>query len=1063
MLERILKLSIQQRWMVLFGVLIMAIVGVWNFNRLPIDAVPDITNVQIQINTDAPGYTPLEVEQRVTFPIETAMAGLPNLDYTRSLSKYGLSQVTVVFQDATDIYFARQLLNERLQQVKGDLPSELKPEMGAIATGLGEIYMYTVDASPDALRPDGQPYGPTDLRTIQDWIIKPQLRNVPGVIEVNTTGGYTKQYQVGPIPERLLAHELTLKDVVEALEKNNGNIGAGYIERNGEQYLIRAEGQVRSVKDIEEILVTNHDGLPIRIRDIASVSESAALRSGAATRDGRETVLGTVMMLKGENSRTVAARVHDKMVDINRSLPAGVEARTIYNRTDLVNATIETVSKNLVEGALLVIAVLFVLLGNLRAALITALVIPLSMLFTVTGMVQNRISGNLMSLGALDFGLIVDGAVIIVENCVRRLAEEQKKLGRLLTAGERFEIVFEGSREVRRATLFGELIIMIVYLPILTLTGVEGKMFHPMAITVILALLGAMMLSVTFVPAAVAILLRGKVSEKENMLIRAAKAVYRPVLRLALEHRASLALFAAILVVLSGLVASRMGREFVPSLDEGDVAMHALRVTGISLSQAVEMQHVLEERLMEVPEVEIVANKMGTDDLANDPMQPSVADGLIMIRPRSEWPDPKKPKAQLVEELEAAVADIPGNLYEFTQPIQMRFNELISGVRSDVAVKLFGDDMEVLQATTHDIEQVLSGVVGAADVKTEQVDGLPTLSIRPRREIMSRYGLNVADVQDVVSIALGGRVAGYVFEGDRRFELVVRLPDELREDLDLIRRLPVPLRNANHDSETEHATLKKRVGKSGTHYLPLEAVATVSIELGPNQINRENGKRRIVVTANVRGRDLGGFVEDARQQIESQVKVPAGYWTEWGGTFEQLLSASRRLQIVVPVALLLIFVLLFTTFGNVRDALIVFSGVPLALTGGVAALWVRDIPLSISAGVGFIALSGVAVLNGLVMVTFINRLRENGNTLESAITEGALIRLRPVLMTALVASLGFVPMALATGTGAEVQRPLATVVIGGIVSSTLLTLVVLPGLYLIAHRKRANVVDSGLK
>ncbi len=1052
--------------MVLFGVLIMAFVGVWNFNRLPIDAVPDITNVQIQINTDAPGYTPLEVEQRVTFPIETAMAGLPKLDYTRSLSKYGLSQVTVVFQDGTDIYFARQLLNERLQQVKGDLPSELKPEMGAIATGLGEIYMYTVDATPDALRADGQPFGPTDLRTIQDWIIKPQLRNVPGVIEVNTSGGYTKQYQVGPVPERLLAYELTLNDVVEALERNNNNVGAGYIERNGEQYLIRAEGQVGSVQDIEEILVTNAGGVPIRIRDIAEVSESAALRSGAATRDGRETVLGTVMMLKGENSRTVAARVHAKMTEINRSLPAGVEARTVYNRTDLVNATIETVSKNLIEGALLVIAVLFVLLGNLRAALITALVIPLSMLFTVTGMVQNQISGNLMSLGALDFGLIVDGAVIIVENCVRRLAEEQKKLGRLLTTSERFDIVFEGSREVRRATLFGELIIMIVYLPILTLTGVEGKMFHPMAITVILALLGAMILSVTFVPAAVAILLRGKVSEKENFLIRGAKVVYRPVLKLALEHRASLALFAAILVVLSGLVASRMGREFVPSLDEGDVAMHALRVTGISLSQAVEMQHVLEERLMQIPEVEIVANKLGTDDLANDPMQPSVADGLIMIRPRSEWPDPRKPKAQLVEELEAAVADIPGNLYEFTQPIQMRFNELISGVRSDVAVKLFGDDMQVLQETTHDIERVLSGVPGASDVKTEQVDGLPTLSIRPRREIMSRYGLNVADVQDVVSIALGGRVTGYVFEGDRRFELVVRLPDNLREDLDLIRRLPVPLRRSGNDSVTEHATLKKRVGKSGTHYIPLEAVADVSIELGPNQINRENGKRRIVVTANVRGRDLGGFVEDARQQIESQVNVPAGYWTEWGGTFEQLISATKRLEIVVPVALLMIFVLLFTTFGNVRDALIVFSGVPLALTGGVAALWLRDIPLSISAGVGFIALSGVAVLNGLVMVTFINRLREDGKGLEHAITEGALVRLRPVLMTALVASLGFVPMALATGTGAEVQRPLATVVIGGIISSTLLTLIVLPGLYFIAHRRTAkdeNVESLGMK
>lgn len=1052
MLERILKLSLNQRWLVMFATLAVACLGIHHFRQLPIDAVPDITNVQVQINTDAPGYTPIEVEQRVTFPLETAMAGLPLLDYTRSLSKYGLSQVTVVFKEGTDIYFARQLIAERLLQLRNQLPVGLDPQMGPIATGLGEIYMYTLDAREGALRPDGQPYTPADLRTIQDWIVKPQIRNLPGVIEVNTSGGVVKQYQVAPDPMKLLSHDLTLSDLVEALRRNNENVGAGYLERNGEQYLIRSPGQVQSIEDIRRILVAHPNGVALHVGDVAEVYESGGLRSGAATRDAQETVLGTVMMLKGENSRTVADRVHERMKRVAESLPEGVQVRTLYNRTDLVQATIHTVASNLVEGALLVVFVLFLLLGNLRAALVTAMVIPLSMLFTITGMVENQISGNLMSLGALDFGLIVDGAVIIVENCVRRLAEAQSHLGRPLTLSERLQVVFEGSSEVRRATLFGELIIMIVYLPILTLQGVEGKMFKPMALTVILALLGAMILSVSFVPAAVALLVSGRVQEKENFLMRLASRAYRPLLAICLRFRVAVSLVALALVLAAGMTGTRLGREFIPSLDEGDIAMHALRVTGISLSQAISMQHQLEETIMKIPEVRIVANKIGTDDLANDPMPPSVADGLVMLKPRSEWPDPRKPKAQLVAEIEEAVRQVPGNNYEFTQPIEMRFNELIAGVRSDVAMKVFGDDMDVLMEVAEKIGHELKQVAGAADVRVEPVDGLPTLSIQPKREILSRYGLNVADVQEVVSIAFGGQVAGDVFEGDRRFDLVVRLPEHHRTDPEVLRNLAIPVPDLGGPQMS---------GVGGTHpaahrFVPLSQVADIQTVLGPNQISRENGKRRIVVMANVRGRDLGGFVEEAAARIDEVVEVPSGYWTEWGGQFENLLSASARLKVVVPVALLSIFMLLVATFGNLRHALLVFSGVPLALTGGVAALWLRDIPLSISAGVGFIALSGVAVLNGLVMISFISRLQESGVPLDQAISEGATTRLRPVLMTALVASLGFVPMALAQGTGAEVQRPLATVVIGGILSSTLLTLLVLPALYRMVAPKASD-------
>jgi cobalt-zinc-cadmium resistance protein CzcA len=1063
MLEHIIPFSIRHRWLILVATLGVAALGIYNYQRLTIDAVPDITNVQVQINTEAPGYSPLEAEQRVTFPIETALGGLPHLEYTRSLSRYGLSQVTVVFKDGTDIYFARQLVNERIQEVKSKLPPGIEPSPGPITTGLGEIYMFDVESEPGARSADGTEITPTDLRTVQDWIIKPQLRNVPGVIDVNSIGGFVKQYHVTPHPDKLRAYGLTFRDLMTALADNNASIGAGYIERNGEQYLIRSPGQVAGIEDIDKIVVGNRDGVPLHLHDVADVFVGKELRNGAATQDGREAVLGTVFMLIGENSRTVSERVHEKMAEINKTLPDGIVAKTLYNRTDLVNATINTVKMNLFEGAVLVVVILFLLLGNMRAALITALVIPLSMLFTITGMVGSRISGNLMSLGALDFGLIVDGAVIIVENCIRRLGDEQHKLKRLLTRHERFEVVRDATKEVVRPSFFGAFIIMVVYLPILTLSGVEGKMFHPMAYTVILALAGAMIFAATFIPAAIALFLTGKITEKENILMRAAKAVYLPALKFHLHFRAATVLAAVVLVIVSGIVASRMGTEFIPSLDEGDVAMHALRIPGTSLTQAIEMQHALERRLKEFPEVKVVFAKMGTAEIATDPMPPSVADGFIIMKPRSEWPNPKKSKAQLVAELEKAVKEIPGNNYEFTQPIQMRFNELIAGVRSDVAVKLFGEDMDVLQQTGKLIEKEMKTIPGASDVKLEQTTGLPLMSITPKRDALARYGLSIADLQEVIEIALGGKAAGEVFEGDRRFEIVVRLPENLRTDIAALEHLPVPLpkREENGNGGAVRFTRLSSSQSPGSQaFIPLGEVAEISIAPGPNMINRENGKRRIVVSANVRGRDLGSFVAEAQQLLDAKITVPAGYWITWGGQFEQLISATKRLQVVVPVSLLLIFLLLFMTFGTVKDTLLVFSGVPLALTGGVAALWLRDIPLSISAGVGFIALSGVAVLNGMVMISFINKLREEGKPLDEAITEGSLTRLRPVLMTALVASLGFVPMALATGTGAEVQRPLATVVIGGILSSTALTLLVLPGLYRIFHRKNDDDDDE---
>ncbi|CEJ48671.1 efflux RND transporter permease subunit [Xanthomonas citri pv. bilvae] len=943
MLTNIIRFAIAQRWLMLALTGVLIAIGAWSFSRLPIDATPDITNVQVQVNTAAPGYSPLESEQRITFPLETVLAGLPGLESTRSLSRYGLSQVTAVFADGTDLYFARQQVAERLQQVKSQLPADLEPQLGPIATGLGEIFMYTVEAKPNARKPDGSAWTATDLRTLQDWVVRPQLRNVPGVTEVNTIGGYARQIHITPDPAHLVALGFTLDDVARAVESNNRNIGAGYIERNGQQFLVRVPGQVDDIAQIGAVVLDRRAGVPIRVRDVAQVGEGRELRTGAATQDGSEVVLGTVFMLVGANSRTVAQAAAQRLEVANASLPAGVQAVPVYDRTALVDRTIVTVAKNLIEGALLVIVVLFLLLGNVRAALITAAVIPLAMLFTLTGMVRGGVSGNLMSLGALDFGLIVDGAVIIVENCLRRFGDAQRRLGRVLERDERFELTAEATAEVIRPSLFGLGIITAVYLPVFALTGIEGKMFHPMAITVVLALTGAMLLSLTFVPAAIALLLGGKVAEHENRAMRWARGVYAPLLDRALRHSRWVAIAALATVALCAVLATRLGSEFIPNLDEGDVALHALRIPGTSLEQAITMQSTLEKRIKQFPEVAHVFGKLGTAEVATDPMPPSVADTFLIMHPRAQWPDPGKPKAQLLAEIEEAVKQLPGNNYEFTQPIQMRMNELISGERAD------------------------------ADESS--------------------------------------RAAGW------------------------------------------------RSGEPIT--VPLREVAKIDTVLGPNQINREDGKRRIVITANVRDRDLGSFVAEVRQRVQTQVKLPTGYWIGYGGTFEQLISASQRLAWVVPGTLVLIFALLYWSFGSLRDALVVFSGVPLALTGGVLALALRGLALSISAGVGFIALSGVAVLNGLVMIALVRSLRADGMPLERALREGALARLRPVLMTALVAALGFVPMAFNVGAGAEVQRPLATVVIGGIVSSTLLTLLVLPVLYRWLHRQRAPRRERG--
>lgn len=1036
MIDALIRFTVERRWLVLAATLLVAAAGIYSTLKLPIDAVPDITNVQVQINSEAPGYSPLETEQRISYPVETAMAGLPKLDYTRSISRYGLSQVTVVFEEGTDIYWARQQISERLQKVRGEVPQGIEPTMGPIASGLGEIVNYVVRAEEGATNANGKPYTPEQLRTIQDWIIKPQLVKVPGVTEINSVGGYEKQYQVAPIPGRMLAYKVTMQDLFKALELNNRNAGAGYIEKNGEQWLVRSPGQLKTLDEIRNVVITKRDDAPVRVSDVAEVKLGEQLRTGAATSGESEVVLGTAMMLIGENSRIVAQNVADKIDEVQRSLPDGVLIETVYNRTSLVDKTIATVEKNLFEGAVLVIVVLFILLGNVRAALITACVIPLSMLFAVSGMVANKVSGNLMSLGAIDFGIIVDGAVIVVENALRRLGNAQQRLGRVLTTKERLIEVTHSTREVFNPAVFGVLIIMLVYLPIFALSGVEGKMFHPMAFTVVAALLGALIFSVTFVPAAIAIFVRGNIQHGENRIMRAARKVYQPVLRQTLKLPVVIILIGFGLFAVSMFQASRMGTEFLPQLDEGDIAMHALRIPGTGLQQSIDMQKDVESVVSEFDEVKLVFSKIGTPDVATDPMPPSVADTFIILKERKDWPNPEKPKEQLVAEIRTAVQELPGNKYEFTQPIEMRFNELIAGVRADLGVRIYGDDLQTLKQLGDSAASVIRKVDGAADVRVEQMTGLSTLSVHPKRDHLALLGLTVADVQSAIQAAVGGVQAGIIYEGDKRFKLMVRLNDDWRDSIEQLKSLPVDVSADNPELQ----------------YVPLGEIAELSLKSGPNQINRESGKRNVIVSANVEDRDLGSFVADVQDAINAEVNLPAGYWVNYGGTFEQLQSASQRLSLVVPLALLLIIGLLYSAFNSISSALVIFTGVPLALTGGIFALALRDMPLSISAAVGFIALSGVAVLNGVVMLTFIRQLLRDGLPLRDAVFEGAQQRLRPVLMTALVASLGFVPMAFNSGVGAEVQRPLATVVIGGIVSSTLLTLVVLPALYYLVQR-----------
>ncbi len=1067
MIERILGFSLHHRYLIALLTLAVAVFGLYSLKNLPIDAVPDITNNQVQINTVATAFSPMEVEKQVTFPVETALAGIPGLEYTRSISRNGFSQVTAVFRDDVDIYFARAQVNERIAEAKETLPEGVDPKMGAISTGLGEIYMWTVEyehpqgkgaeirdgkagwqSDGSYLTPEGQRLKTnieqaSYLRTVQDWIIRPQLKGVKGVAGVDAIGGYVKQYHVQPNPEKLVALGLSFSDVVNVLERNNTSIGAGYIEKSGEAYVVRADGRIENAEQIGNIVVANRGGITIYLKDIATVGIGKELRTGSASENGYEVVVGTALMLIGENSRTVSQAVDEKITEINKSLPEGIHAKTVLNRTKLVDRTISTVQKNLAEGALLVIVILFLLLGNFRAALITALVIPLSMLMTSMGMIRAGISGNLMSLGALDFGLIVDGAVIITENCLSRLAHRQHHEGRMLTLQERLHEVMVASREMIQPSVFGQAIIIMVYIPLLTFSGVEGKMFEPMALTVIFALIAAFVLSLTFVPAMIAIFVKGKVEEKESRIIHKTKGWYEPALDWALRAPLKIIGAAAGGFVFSMVLFSTMGQEFTPTLDEKDIAMHAMRIPSTSLTQSQELQFAVEKAVSSVPEVKFVFSKTGTAEMAADPMPPNVSDTFIILKDKEEWPDSSISKSEIIRKINKAVSDVPGNNYEFTQPIQMRFNELISGVRSDVAVKVYGDDFAVMEKTAAQLVQTLKTIDGSADVKMEQTSGLPMLEVKLDKNAIARYGLNVSDVLDVISIAVGGREAGLVFQGDRRFDILVRLPDSMRQDLTVLENLPVLL-PANDDNMAD------RIGgqpHTRPAYIPLKQVAKLEVTDGPNQISRENGKRRVVVQANVRGRDIGSFVKDAQGAIDSKVQIPAGYWLEWGGQFKNLEEAKARLSVVVPACFFMIFLLLFTALGSVKQALLVFSGVPLALTGGIITLWLRGMPFSISAAVGLIALSGVAVLNGLVMITRINQLVREGIEANKAIIEGALSRFRPVLMTALVASLGFVPMAIATGAGAEVQKPLATVVIGGLITATILTLLVLPAIY----------------
>ncbi|MBP7703711.1 MAG: CusA/CzcA family heavy metal efflux RND transporter [Caulobacter sp.] len=1054
MIGRILSLSVKGRWYVLLLTVIIAALGAWQLTKLPIDAVPDITNNQVQINTVAGALSPVEIEKRVTFPVETALAGIPGLETTRSISRNGFSQVTAIFSERTNLYFARQQVAERLTQAGDSLPAGVQPQIGPVTTGLGEVYMYSVEfANPGgkgAKVRDGAPGWQSDgayltaegerlsdpvaqaayLRTIQDWVVRPQLRTVKGVAGVDSIGGYEKQYVVEPDPAKLVAYGVSYTDLARALEAANLSVGANFMQRAGEAYLVRADARVRTLEEIQNAIIATRGAVPVAVKDVASVRLGGDLRTGAASKNGEEVVIGTALMLIGENSRSVAKSVGEKLVDVRKALPPGVVITTTLDRSVLVNATVKTVERNLTEGALLVAATLFLLLGNVRAAFIAVLIIPLSFLMMAVGMNTLNVPGNLMSLGALDFGLIVDGTVIIIENCLLRLAERQHHEGRLLNLPERLETVLRASQEMIRPTVFGQAIIFLVFAPLLTFTGVEGKTFSPMAITIMLALGAAFVLSLTFVPAMIAILMRGKVSEKEVKIIAWSKARYEPLLKRVVDRPWPAIGVGVVLFVIAGGVYMTLGQEFIPQLDEKNLAMGSLKIPSTALEQSRAMQQQVEKKIAALPEVEMMFSKTGTAEVATDPMPPNASDGFIILKPQKEWPQGVDSKSDVVARVEAAVAPLLGNSFEVTQPIQMRFNELIAGVRGDVAIKLYGDDLEKMSATAAKIGAVLESIPGAEGVRVEQVGGAPTLDVKFDRAAIARFGLTVEEVADTVAAAMGGRQAGDVFEGDRRFDITVRVPMAQRNDLEALGALPVML-----PSETGGAQRS----------VPLRELVQFRFADGLNQISREDGKRRVVIQVNVRDRDIGSFVDEARTKVEA-VQLPTGYWLTWGGQYENLKAATGRLAIVVPLCFALIFLVLYMALGEFRSAASVFAAIPLGLSGGVFALALTGITFSISAAVGFIVLAGVAVLNGLVVMTSVRQRLDDGMPVAQAIYEGSIERFRPVLMTGLVPAIGFIPMALAQGTGAEVQKPLAMVVIGGLVTATAVTLLVLPAI-----------------
>lgn len=1037
MIDRILNFSLRQRVFVLLGALALLGAGIWAAFHLPVDATPDITNVQVQVNTEVKGLAPEEIEKLVTFPLEMEMSGVPGMTELRSLSKTGLSQLTLVFADGADIYRARQLVSERLQSAAEELPAGLSPKLAPITTGLGEIFYYVVDYAPDAAnKPATRAEQLMELKLLHDFVVKPALRTVPGIAEVNASGGYEKQIVVLPRPDALLATGITFNDLADVIAENVENAGGGAVQIGGEQIAIRADSRVQTAAEIANLPLKFRGAAaaPLLVRDVAEVGIGSSLRTGSATHNGREAVLGAALMLSGENSRIVAQRVAEKLAEIKPRLPAGVTLETVYARTDLVDRTIATVEKNLFEGAIFVVVVLLALLGNWRAALIVSLAIPLSFLFAITGMVRFGVSGNLMSLGAVDFGLIIDGAVVMVENIVRRLGERQHSAGRLLSFSERLETVLAAAKEVGRPTFFGVFIITIVYVPILTLTGIEGKMFQPMALTVIFALVGALVLALTLMPVLCAYLLRGRIAEHDNFAIRGAKAVYRPVLTFALRARWFVTGGAVALFALAVVVFTRLGAEFVPQLDEGSFAAHMIRTTSIGLDAAVTMQEQTEQVLREkFPQITHTFSRIGTAEVATDPMGVNVADTYIFYRPLSEWPKDEHGHTPTKDEIATRMAlelgkRFPAQAYLFSQPIEMRFNEILEGTRADIAVKVFGDDYAEIERIASEAREILERVPGAADVEFDALGKAPMLEIKLRRDAMTRYNVHASEVNATVSAALAGHESGVIVDGNRRYPIVVRLPEHLRAAFDELKHLP--LRSLHEEG-----------------VITLGQVADFVVNEKVNTIARESGQRRAAIMVNLRGRDVESFVTEAKAKVAAEIKLPPGYTIEFGGQFKNLQEARARLGVIVPAALAVIFLLIFAAFGSLRQALLIFTGIPLAVTGGVFALWARDLPFSISAGIGFIALSGVAVLNGLMLVSTFNQLRESGRSVRDAVIEGALTRLRPVLMTALVASLGFLPMALASGAGAEVQRPLATVVIGGIVSATFLTLVLLPALY----------------